>query len=86
MMNRNLMVAILCAVALVAIAGIVLLSGGKEGAATYNYVTCCCNILTGSEAPYSHVRSQIQTFEANCAVACTRNYEGYAVLGEAGHC
>ncbi|HLF54822.1 MAG TPA: hypothetical protein VI612_03820 [Candidatus Nanoarchaeia archaeon] len=77
----------------VSVASFFVFSSGSSGAAVSAtpYLTCCCDILAKSgyakQAEQALFRSQIQTFEDSCVIACQKNYAGYqAVFAEEGRC
>ena len=61
------------------------LAKGATGNATQNYVACCCNILAG-DTEQLLIRSQVQTFEQNCSVACQRYAREGKVFPQNGLC
>ncbi len=85
MEEKNAIMGILLVSAL-AVTGYFVLDSGAQGAVpSQSYVGCCCNILV-ADGNQILVRSQIQTFAANCQIACERyTDEGY-VFPQAGFC
>ncbi|PIN75535.1 hypothetical protein COV18_03195 [Candidatus Woesearchaeota archaeon CG10_big_fil_rev_8_21_14_0_10_37_12] len=69
----------------IAVTGYIIIESGNTGAAiTQNYISCCCNILTDQGDLL--VRSQIQTFEDSCNIACQRYTTGGRVFSQEGLC
>lgn len=70
-----------------AFAGYVAVSDSLAGAAVQPYQACCCNILAGDQfGERTLVRSQIQTYAANCEEACTRYSSEGAIFPQQGLC
>lgn len=61
------------------------MNGGSSGAVTQPYLSCCCNILADN-GEQTLFRSQIQTFERNCSVACKRYSTEGKVFPQEGLC
>jgi len=87
MEEKKVMAGILVIVA-VSIASYFVVTSGSQGAAIWDkdYLTCCCNIIQDKNAPTVFVRSQIETWEKSCGVACDLYYEGHIALAEKGAC
>jgi len=60
------------------------LTSGAAGMATQPYVACCCNLIT--EDGDAIVRSQIQTYSANCNEACNYYSDAGQVYPQVGFC
>ncbi|MBS3148707.1 hypothetical protein J4219_07520 [Candidatus Woesearchaeota archaeon] len=63
------------------------MNDGSSGAVTQPYLSCCCNILADNDnGEQALFRSQIQTFEQNCSVACQRYSKEGKVFPQEGLC
>lgn len=58
---------------------------GSTGAVSQDYLSCCCNILTG-DGTQALVRSQVQMYSDNCPEACERYAEFGTVFAQEGLC
>lgn len=69
----------------IALTGYFVVTSGSSGAVSQEYLSCCCNILTG-DGSQALVRSQVQMFADDCPQACERYTEFGTVFSQKGLC